>query len=152
VFWYLVPGLLLLDPVMPEAARRACKVLFANMLLRAAVELYLMYVASQWHPWLGIGHDIFSLLLMWFVLGPCRHSADRLYCGFLLVASAIYIPEAIFAWYMLIYATEAGSTVYFVPDDPAHRGILIATWICVTVLLTYLAYFSRRWLHGQSDG
>ena len=100
---------------------------------------------------MGIGHDIFSLTLMSFFALPLFRGTDRLYAGYVLVASCMFIPEALFAWYMLVYANLPGETVYFVPGDPAHDGIMIVTTICVSALLLYLIYFSRRWLNGQAD-
>jgi hypothetical protein len=125
--------------------------LIINLRARAAIELFLMYVSRKWHPWIGIGHDIFSVLLMPFVLRPCFRDTDRLYCGFLLVASGMYVPEAFSAWYMLAKAAVPGTTVYFVPDDPVHNGIMIVTTVCVLLLLIYLIAFYRRWLSGQNE-
>lgn len=156
LFWYLLPGLLLLDRRMPRAARLAVTVLLANMLARAVIELYMMYVTKNWHPWLGIGHDILSLLMMVAVTLPVLREPGRLYAGYLAVAGAMFVPEALFAWYMLKNVgvpvlTSAGApvqTVYFVPDDPAHGGIMAVTAICVAALVAYLVGFSRRWLYG----
>ncbi|MDH4046539.1 MAG: hypothetical protein OEW68_02545 [Gammaproteobacteria bacterium] len=146
-FWYLMPLLLLLDRRMPPAARLACKVLLTNMLLRAIAELYLMYVSQSWHPWMGIAHDMFSLGLMLWFLSAAFRADNRPYSDFLLVASLIYVPEGLFALYMLKHASVAGATVYFVPDSADHQSILLATAICVGLLIVYVLVFARRWLH-----
>lgn len=150
LFWFLLPALLLLDSRMPEAARRACAVLLAGMILRGLIELYMMYVSGNWHPWMGISHDVFMLVLMSALIYPLRNNPDRLYSGFLLVATAMFIPESCFAWYMLTYATEPGATVYFVAGFSAHTGVLTITAICVLALLAYLIFFYRKWLNGQT--
>lgn len=150
LFWYLLPGLLLLDSRMSKVARLAVVVLLANMLVRAVVELFMMYVTSNWHPWLGIGHDIFSFLLMLIVTLPVLGEANRLYAGYLGVATGMFIPEALFAWYMLENVSVPGVAVYFVPDDPAHSGVLLVTAVCVAMLLLYLVFFSGRWLYGKT--
>lgn len=149
LFWYLLPGLLLMDGSMPRAARRACIVLLASMLVRGVVELFMMYVTKNWHPWMGISHDIFTFALMLVVAMPVFYGADKLYAGYLAVATGMFIPEAGFAWYMLANATDPGGTIYFVSDDPKHGGIMIVTGVCVAALFSYLVFFSRRWLYGQ---
>ncbi len=150
LFWYLLPGLLLMDARMPPAARRACTILLLSMLVRGAVELFMMYVTDNWHPWMGIGHDIFMIMLMSVVTIPLFREPDRLYAGFLAVATTMFIPETGFAWYMLTYATDPGATVYFVSGDPRHGGIMIVTAVCVTALVVYLVLFSKHWLYGQT--
>jgi len=150
LFWFLLPALLLLDSRMPPAARRACAVLLAGLILRGLIELYMMYVTGNWHPWMGISHNVFMLALMSALIIPLRKNPDRLYSGYLLVATAMFIPESGFAWYMLTYATEPGATVYFVAGFSAHAGVLIITAICVLALLGYLIFFYRKWLNGQT--
>ena len=151
LFWYLLPGLLLLDGRLQGAARRACIVLLVGMLLRGVVELFMMYVTENWHPWMGISHNVLMLALMVVVIAPLRKDPDRLYSGYMLVAAAMFIPESGFAWYMLTYATDSGATVYFVSGDPRHGAILAITAFCVIALLTYLFFFSRQWLYGQTQ-
>ena len=151
LFWYLLPALLLADSRLPDPVRFACGVLLANMLARAVVELFMMYVSKNWHPWFGIGHDVFTAILMFMVSRPVFRSADlRFYGGFLLVIIAMFIVEACFAWYMLSEATSPGATVYFVADEPAHRNIMVVTTLCVVALAVYLIFFSRRWLYGRA--
>ena len=150
LFWYLLPGLLLMDSRMPTAARRACIILLLSMLARGVVELFMMYKTNNWHPWMGIGHDVFMAALMLLVTIPLLRESDRLYAGYLAVATGMFIPEAGFAWYMLTYATDPGATVYFVSGDPRHGRIMIVTAVCVTALIVYLVLFSRHWLYGQT--
>ena len=150
LFWYLLPGLLLLDGRMPWLARRACIVLFVSMLVRGVIELFMMYVTHNWQPWMGISHDILMLVLMFVVAMPLFRELNSIYSGFLAVATAMFIPEAGFAWYMLVHATDSGTTVYFVAGDPQHGGIMIVTAVCVTALILYLTYFSRHWLYEQT--
>ena len=151
LFWYFLPALLLMDGRMPPAARRACTILLVSMLLRGVVELFMMYVTSNWHPWIGIGHDVFMVVLMLAVTMPLFRDSGGLYAGYLAVATAMFIPEAVFAWYMLNYATDPGATVYFVSGDSGHDGIMIATAVCVIALIMYVVFFSRHWLYGQTQ-
>lgn len=150
LFWYLLPSLLLLDDRMPAAARRVCIVLLVGMILRGVIELLMMYVSGNWHPWMGIGHDLFMLALLTVLIVPLRLGADRLYSVYFLVAALMFIPESGFAWYMLNYASERGATVYFVPGDPQHNGVMAITAICVIALLTYLTFFYRQWMNEKT--
>ena len=150
LFWFLLPALLLLDSRMPEAAKRACAVLLVAMVLRGVVELFMMYVTGNWHPWMGISHDVFMLALMSALIIPLRNNPDRLYSGYLLVATAMFIPESGFAWYMLNHATEPGATVYFVAGLSGHATVLAVTAICVLALSGYLIFFCRNWLYGKT--
>ncbi len=140
----------MLDGRMPWAAHRACIVLLVGMLLRGVVELFMMYVTTNWHPWMGISHNVVMFILMLVVTMPLLRSSDRLYAGYLAVATAMFILESGFAWYMLTYATDPGATVYFVAGDPRHSEIMIVTAICVIALFAYLFFFSRHWLYGQT--
>lgn len=150
LFWYLLPGLLLMDGRMPRAARLACIVLLVGMLLRGVVELFMMYVTTNWHPWMGISHDVLMIVLMLLVAIPLFRESDRLYAGYLAVATAMFILESGFAWYMLAHATDPGATVYFVSGDPRHSGIMMVTTVCVIALIGYLIFFFRYWLYGQT--
>jgi hypothetical protein len=150
LFWYLLPCLLLFDYRMPKAARVAVIVLLANMIARAMIELFMMYVSKNWHPWMGIGHDVFSLLLMSIVTVPLIRASRSFYASYLLVATSMFIPEALFAWYMLNNVGAPGETVFFVPNDPAHNGIMIVTAACVVALIVFLVLFAKRWLYGQT--
>ena len=90
------------------------------------------------------------LVLMSALIIPLRNNSDRLYSGYLLVATAMFIPESGFAWYMLNHATEPGATVYFVAGLSRHASVLTVTAICVLALLGYLIFFYRKWLNGQT--
>jgi hypothetical protein len=150
LFWYLLPVLLLMDDRLPKLARLAITVLFVNMLCRAVIELFMMYVSGNWHPWLGIGHDIFSFVIMAAVTLAVLRKVSRPYGGYLCVATGMFVPEALFAWYMLMRASSSGDVVYFVGNEPAHRGIMLVTAVCVAVLLIYLISFVKQWLYAQT--
>jgi hypothetical protein len=150
LFWYLLPGLMLMDGRMPRPARLASIVLLVGMLLRGVIELFMMYVTNNWHPWMGISHDILMFVLMIVVSMPLFRELDRVYSGYFAVTTGMFIPEAGFAWYMLARATDPGVTVYFVSGDPRHDGIMIVTAICVIALFVYLVFFTKNWLYEQT--
>ena len=150
LIWYLLPALLLCDARILPTARFAISVLLLSMLARGVVELYMMYVTSSWHPWMGIAHNGFTFSLMLLVLAVSFRSMERLYWVYLVVASAMFVPESGFAWYMLSNASESGSAVYFVSGDTQHRWIMNLTFTCVIALTVYLSFFLRQWLYGQT--
>ncbi len=152
LFWYLLPALLLTDRRLSQAGRFVVSVLLANMIARAVIELALMYVTGGWHPWMGIGHDLFSLLVLLALVTHFWGEMEGFCRSYLLVAAIMFIPEGIFAWYMLNNVGVAGETVYFVPDEAVHQPIMLATAICVALLIVYLGVFSRRWLYAPSEG
>lgn len=150
LFWYLLPVLLLLDERMAGAARRACFVLLGSMSIRAVAELFMMYVTGNWHPWMGISHNLVTFALMLFVLAPAMKDKQPVYAGYLLVATAMFIPETGFAWYLYAQAAASGEVLYFVSDSPRHNAVMYLTTGCVSVLLVYLILFSRQWLYGRT--
>lgn len=150
LFWYLLPALLLFDSRMRGAVRRACIVLLVSMSVRAVVELFMMYVTGNWHPWMGISHDVFTFVLMLVVLAPAMKQGQPLYAGYLLVATGMFIPETYFAWYLYAQTAAPGEVLYFVSDSPRHNAVMYLTTGCVSVLLVYLILFSRQWLYGRT--
>ncbi len=150
LFWYMLPALLLCDARISPTARFAVSVLLLSMLARGVVELYMMYVTSNWHPWMGIAHNLFTLSLMLLILVVTFRTMERLYWVYLVVASAMFVPESGFAWYMLTNVSEPGSAVYFVSGDTQHRWIMNLTLTCVVALTAYLIFFLRQWLYGQT--
>lgn len=149
LIWYLLPGLILFDARISPTVRLAVTVLLVSMLARGVVELYMMYVTANWHPWMGIGHNLLTFSLMLAVLVVTFPTMDKLYWSYLAVATAMFVPETGFAWYMLLNASAPGSVVYFVPDDAQHKWIMILTFGCIVALSAYLFFFLRQWLYGQ---
>ncbi len=49
-YWIFLPALLSKDQLVSPSLRMCYGVFLGNMLLRAVVELYLMYVTQSWHP------------------------------------------------------------------------------------------------------
>lgn len=147
LFWYVLPLLFLLDRRL-RATHAAYAIFVGNMLLRAGLELWMMYVTHNWHPYYGIGHDIFSLALcLW--LAHRIHPLARLQRGFFLVAGAMFLVETFFAGYLLMHLYGTGP-VYFVADDAAHAPVLTLTWVAVCLLAVYLLALVRGWLYAPA--
>ncbi len=150
LFWFVLPLLFLLDRRL-RITHSAYGMFLGNMLLRAGIELWMMYVTHNWHPYYGIGHDLFSLALCLWLARRIPHTAPlaRLQRGFFLVAAAMFLVETFFAGYLLIHLYSTGP-VYFVADDAGHAPVLRLTWAAVFLLVVYLLGLVRGWLYAPA--
>lgn len=144
--WYVLPAFLLYGKHSASAERMILQVHLANVLARGAVELYMMYVSDNWHPYYGIAHDLLSLALVaaLALINIARLSPRVGY--FLAVLCATFVVEAGFASYMLTQVVADNGPVYFVPESEEYSFILRLTWLPVAALLLYLFYFAKDWL------
>ncbi len=150
LFWFVLPVLFLLDRRL-RGTHLAYGIFLGNMLLRAGVELWMMYLSHNWHPYYGIGHDLFSLALcLWLARRiPPTALLARLQRGFFLVAAAMFLVETFFAGYLVIYLYGT-DPIYFVADDGAHAPVLRLTWAVVFLLSAYLLGLVKGWLYAPA--
>ncbi len=150
LFWFVLPVLFLLDHRL-RGTHFAYGIFLGNMLVRAAIELWMMYITHNWHPYYGIGHDLFSLALcLWLAQRvPPTGPLARTQRGFFLVASVMFLVETFFASYLLIhlYGTDP---IYFVADDGTHAPVLRLTWAVVLLLAAYLLGLVKGWLYAPA--
>jgi len=64
LFWLGVCPLLAFEPSLPLRWRLVLGVFGAQFWLRGLAELWMLYVSKTWRPPYGIGHDVFSLVLV----------------------------------------------------------------------------------------
>ncbi|WP_456373945.1 hypothetical protein [Thiolapillus sp.] len=145
--WYLLPLLMLFDRRL-EKLRSLVALLLLNMLIRAMVELGMMYLWHNWHPYYGIGHDLFSVMLC-LVLATKVRRCIPIISTYFIVMAILFAVETGFAWYMLRHVSTAVGTAYYVPDSPVHLPVLVITAVAVTMTWAYLSYFIRAWLYPQ---
>lgn len=150
LFWFFLPALIVLDVRTPPVWRRIYAIFLVNMLLRAVIELFMMYVTSSWNPYYGIGHDLFTILLLSIVVAT---NGTQLRSGLLLInvfaIVAMFAIEIGFVLYMLLEVSGSGEPVYFVPAEQRHAAVLQTTWLVNILLTVYLYAFSRRWTRGE---
>ena len=156
LLWFALPVLLAADPRLSASWRRPFAVLAALMAARGVVEFWMLYVALNWSPWYGIGHDIVCMTALAVFIGELRGTAgnatERIVFAHAIVTAAMFVPEMYFAWYMQAHFTTTGDgAIYFVPDDPRYRDVLRVTTAVVLFLSAYLPLFLFRWLHGTAD-
>lgn len=145
--WYVLPLMFVFDARL-NTTRALHAVFAANMLARAIVELWMMYVSSNWHPYYGIAHDLFSAALVLYLRYALPGDAPLvgLQRSFFLILGVMFLLETGFATYMLI-RVQAEGPVYFVPAGTAHQSVLIITWVAVCLLLFYAVGLIKEWLY-----
>lgn len=152
VLWFLIPGFLVKRKQTPRHWRTVFGWFLINMLLRGVVELYLMYVTVNWSPYYGIAHDLFSIVVLGWLLVFVRHNIHMdCYLGYAAVLITTLMIESVFVMYMINAVSADGHRVYFVPDDASHSVILSFTWVVVLLLSVYLVDFGRRVLSERFD-
>ena len=146
--WFIVPALLLLDQQL-QAVHFGLQLFLMNMLMRAVIELYMMYVSLNWHPYYGIAHDLFSIVLSAYLALVIKN--NRLIRPYFIIMAVLFIIETGFAWYMLHYVHHGHDPVYYVPDNADHSAILKMTGVVVASLFVYLLFFMRQWWYARSS-
>jgi hypothetical protein len=152
-FWFVLPALVLFDGRGSAGMHRIYSLHLANMCARGLIELFMMYVSLNWHPYYGIAHDLFSLMLLVYLLSVHRptSSLDRVLSRNLWVISAMLLLEAGFAWYLLARVSDGLKPIYFVPAGSGHDIVIGITWCAVLALSWYLYTYTKRWLYAAAE-
>lgn len=139
LYWIVTPAFVVQQNGICRFIKQAYTLFLVNMLARAIVELVMMYGTHNWHHFIGIGHDIFSiLLLIYFIQKISRHGTpDSVWLTTLRIMLWMFIVELGFVFYMLQTVTVAGEQIFFVPAGQDHRAILYLTWTINILLITW---------------
>jgi hypothetical protein len=150
-FWFVIPALVLSDRRIGPGVRRIYHWFLINMLARAVIELYMMYVTINWHPHYGLVHDVFSVGLLAVLLrrANAEGTLDIWMKLNAVVMSVLFVVEFFFAMYML-KAVKSDAIVYYVPQSSEHALVLNLTWLVVILAGLYAAVFLRVWLYGPT--
>lgn len=146
VFWYLLPLCWATDRTLSAQIKGACRVFALNMLLRAGVEIWMMYVTENWLHSYGIAHDIASLILCLALVVYVR-KCEVWAPVFFAYCAVLFAIEAVFASYLRKVADADGS-VFFLPSLPDHKAIMIATGTAVGISAIVGLGLIRKWLHA----
>lgn len=155
LFWFLLPPLIAADSRIDGRLRRMYAIFFYNMAARGMIELWMIYVATNWHPYYGAAQDLFSILLILFLLRGFSPGGalDRLLVRHFYVLALMLCTEIGFALYFAAnFLTSGRNALYFVPNGGRHAEILAVTAAAVGCLTVYLIVFSRRWLYAGAEG
>lgn len=143
VIWFVLPTCLCFDQSLNKHSRLLIKVFTFNMWARGLIELFMMYVTVNWHPYYGISHDLFSVLLV---------AALSIYfkpSGWIRLLAVTWVwmllVESYFAWYML-NNVHSSAPVYYVPQASQHQLVFTLTWCAVIATAASLLVIYRGWI------
>lgn len=152
LFFLLIPALMLKDPRLSRNYRQIYLFILVSMLLRAPLELYMMYITKNWHPFYGIAHNLFNFSVFVIALGlnpPTCTSQKNYYVNLLFIAFLLLV-ESYFAWYFaanfFTNLNDQGTPIYFVPDTAQYTFILNMTWSVDFLCVLYLIFFIPKWI------
>ncbi len=161
-YWYVLPAIYSADKSLPTMVRQLFAVVLINMIVRALVELPMMYVTQTWLHIYGIGHDIFSALLC-LAIGLMLMSPGLLSVvlrsqvakkqgttlpgwlhGYFIFSAFLFLMEAVFANY-LRNVTGADGKIFFLPMESSHGLMLSITAVVVATTWGVIIYQMRQW-------
>ncbi len=156
--WYFLPALLLCDKRCRQRSpsfRRffwGIGVFFTSMLLRAFIELYLMYGNQAWHYEYGIVHNVLSIVILLVVIiavekaPPNEHLPMPLKITLHLLL-LMFFAESYFASYM-IFGLENGhrDVIWFIDGSAKHTVNNAITTAMVSLLSVWQIFFYNLWM------
>lgn len=131
LFWLGVCPLLAFEPSLPSRWRLVLGVFGAQFWLRGLAELWMLYVSKTWRPPYGIGHDVFSLVLvlgMTVGFGAFPLDAPNL-VGFAATALVVIslVAETYYAWvfFHLVEGRTTGDDGVWFADQEDPRFVRV---------------------------
>jgi len=146
--WYIIPAFLVSDHRLSNL-RWPLGIFLGNMVARGIAELFMMYGLNNWHPYYGIAHDMLSSLLC-VILAFFSAARSKLIAGYFSAMAILFIIEAGFASYMLMYIKPVDGPVYYVPSGEEHAAIMGVTTVVIIATTAYLFIFIKKWLYEKS--
>lgn len=131
----VLPGLWWRDRGVEPAMRRIFGFVFASFLVRAAVELPIIYLTDWWRCSYGIAHDLATvglIVALVFRTPATMRWRQRDASALLVMIVALLFVEAGFA-YAFCSVADPGSGTYFASDAETFRAINRATWAAVVI-------------------
>lgn len=147
-YWYFLPPLLIAEKGSKNRTFYAgLSIFFASMLLRAVVELYLMYGKQTWHYYYGISHNFLSLIILLMLSFNTRKVIEKPLKVTLYLMIIMFIAEIYFASYMT-FAIKDGyqKTIWFVDSTEKHLVNNTITAIMVMLLILWQVIFYQQWI------
>ena len=143
VFWFILPVYFLFDKSPKDRAKKALCVFLVSMLLRAVIELSMMYITNNWLHVYGISHNLFSIFLcvVFFVL---LFHTDKLVSLFFACCACLFLIETYFAQYLRT-VSGANGKVFFLEVSAEHSQVLVLTRIAVGIsVVMFFILVSKR--------
>lgn len=142
VFWYVLPFHWLLDATVSNAAKGLLCLFLLSMVLRALVELSMMYISNNWLHAYGIAHDIFSIG-MCVMIALYLINTDRMPALYFIYCAGLFALETYFAFYLKKVSGGDGS-VFFLESSPEHQTVLWLSRIAVIVSIVMFTQLIKR--------
>lgn len=145
----VIPAFLWQSSSISREARLLYGCFFAGFVIRAIIEMPMLYFHRAWKCRYGIAHDVFMMAVVvifgWQMLhaktsSPATNLALE-FAIFLLVTLAGEILNAV------LFSRIANPTegIYFASDSAAFRLINRITWIEIALLYPWLGWWLVRW-------
>jgi hypothetical protein len=149
--FYVVPFWLWRDPSLEPNARAMFGWVLASFVVRAPIEICVIYFTRLWRCEYGIAHDLFTLLLVtwlsWRWRGTTESGNKDVASIFIPLLQVTLLVETFMAWEFHKVASPAAGT-YFAAPTAEFSFVNRASWIAVAVLypaLAWLVWKSRRY-------
>ena len=148
--WFLFCPLVALDAAVHPALRTVLGLFAACMWVRGLAELYMLYVAKNWRPPYGVGHDVVCILLVLVslafqreLLGGPLMPVDVWGLALVALVLVTLVVEVVYAS-LFFHAVEGATTgeegIWFADEEQARfRRINRLTFTCNVLLYTALA-------------
>lgn len=144
-FWLVWPLLVLADARTERPLRQAYALFWLLMLIRAVVEAWLL-ATDGWQYRYGIGHDVFSMVLLLLAWQYTRHQTPTVLRHTLAVMAAMFAAETYFARYIARFNHgHDHAALWFIDWQPPHLTNQIITTILVIGLIGWLIHLHRQW-------
>lgn len=149
-YFYALPLLIWLDPARHAGLRGVMGLFLAAMLLRGVVELYLIYVALGWSPWMGLAFNGTALAGLGCGLWRYRRQmgAGTGWLAVAVLALAMGFESAFATYFHILVAPDGATTgdqaVYFVSSESGHGTILLASLAASLLLIALAPLLLRR--------
>ncbi|TBR21293.1 hypothetical protein EPO15_10685 [bacterium] len=124
-----LPAVLWRDGALSPGMRALWGWLLLSFVLRAVIELYLIYVTITWKCVYGISHDFFTLALAGLLRAamPAPAPGDARAAAFLWLYTAVLVVEAGMAKAFSLLA-DPKTGIYFASDDERFKRVNRASW------------------------
>ena len=143
---YVVPFFLWRSETLAPETRRLFGWLFLSFVLRAPIELWIIFFTRGWRCGYGITHDLLTAGLLIFLRWRMSPELARREYVALRVATLLQITlfvEIFMAWEFSKLASPAEG-IYFAADTAHFRLVNVASWIAVAAGYPALLYFLSR--------
>jgi hypothetical protein len=146
LYWFIIPIMIICTQKEDRAVRMIYSIFLINMLLRAVIELILMYEYNAWKYEYGLGHNIFSFILLAGLIIFNKQPKILLHTAILMLI--MFIAESYFAYYMIEYVRDHYMTddIWFISWNVRHMTNNVITIFMLLILCLWQSYFYLKWV------